>query len=440
MVIMMRNTIFVAACGCLTLLTIGCKPKFTEPDTTAGEMNPARFVMIGDGHSGGYMNDALYYDGQVNSLAALIGLQLQLVGGEEFTTRLVAENSVGVNLTGQSRLKLGYKTDCKSVTALSPVRVAEQGDNSILNFTPFGQQGKFRNFGIPGMRVLDVLNVTYAQTNPFFARMASSADVSPLEDVLEINPTFFALYLGVEECMSYAKSGGTVNNLPTVEEFETAYSQLAQQLVTQGAKGVVATIPDLRVMPYFRTIPYDGLNLGADNVTTLNNIFNPLGYFFQEGPNPFTIIDPAANEFQVRQILQGELLLLSIPLDSVKCNQMGSVFPFRNEFVLTFEEQNYLTYMTAAYNEVIRSVANTYNLAVVETNSFYQKLFTGFTYNGVNFTAQFVSGGAFSLDGIHLNAKGNALLANEFIRAINKKFGASIPELNAGAYPGVLFP
>jgi hypothetical protein len=165
-----------------------------------------------------------------------------------------------------------------------------------------------------------------------------------------------------------------------------------------------------------------------------------LGYFFEVGPNAFTMIDPAANDFQVRQVLQGELLLLSIPLDSVRCNQMGSIFPFRNEFVLSFEEQNYLNYMTNAYNEVIRAVAASYNLAVVETNSFYQKLFTGFTYNGVNFTAQFVSGGAFSLDGIHLNAKGNALLANEFIRAINVHYGAKIPELNAGVYPGVLFP
>jgi hypothetical protein len=437
---MKRNRHVVAVMISLSLFTIGCKPTYKEGETSAGEMNPARFVMIGDGHSGGYMDDALYYDGQLNSLAGLLGLQLQLVGGEAFTTRFVAQNSVGINLNGQARLKLGYKTDCKSVTALSPVRVADQGDNAILDFSTFGTQGVFRNFGIPGMRAMDVLNTTYAQSNPYFARMASSAVVSPLEDVLAINPTFFALYLGVEECMTYAKSGGTTNNLPTVEQFETAYTQIAQQLVTQGAKGVVATIPTLTVLPYFRTIPYDGLNLEADNASTLNSIFNPLGYFFEVGPNAFTMNDPAANDFQVRQVLQGELLLLSIPLDSVKCNQMGSIFPFRNEFVLSFEEQNYLNYMTNAYNEVIRAVAASYNLAVVETNSFYQKLFTGFTYNGVNFTAQFVSGGAFSLDGIHLNAKGNALLANEFIRAINVHYGAKIPELNAGAYPGVLFP
>jgi hypothetical protein len=44
------------------------------------------------------------------------------------------------------------------------------------------------------------------------------------------------------------------------------------------------------------------------------------------------------------------------------------------------------------------------------------------------------------LDGIHLNAKGNALLANEFIRVINKHYGSVIPALNANAFSGVLFP
>jgi lysophospholipase L1-like esterase len=119
---------------------------------------------------------------------------------------------------------------------------------------------------------------------------------------------------------------------------------------------------------------------------------------------------------------------------------MGSLFPFRNQFVLTSGEQQYLNTTINAYNDAIRTVASTYNLAVVETAPFYQQLFSGFTYNGVTFSAQFVSGGAFSLDGIHLNAKGNALLANEFIRVINKHYGSVIPALNANAFSGVLFP
>ena len=424
----------------LMFFSIGCKPKYAEPNLSAGAMNPERFVMIGDGHSGGYMDDALYYDGQKNGLAVLLGTQLELVGSEAFTTKLVAENSVGSNLNGQARLKLDYKEDCTGATSLSPVRIAPLGDLNIITASTFSGESSFRNFGIPGMRTPQVISPNYAQFNPYFARIASSNLVTPLQDILSTNPTFFALYLGIEDCMTYAKSGGSTNNMPSIEDFTSAYTTIVEQLKGQGATGVLATIPDVRTMPYFRTIPYNGLNLEASNAALLNSVFNPLGFFFDLGPNAFMIFDPEANDFQVRPILSGELLLLSIPLDSVRCYQMGSVYPFRNEFVLTFEEQQYLNMMTASYNDIIRSLAATHGLALIETNTLYQKLFTGFTYNGVNFSAQFVSGGAFSLDGIHLNGKGNALLANEFIRVINKYYGASIPALNVGAFDGVFFP
>jgi hypothetical protein len=424
----------------LILISTACKPKYNEPNLSAGDLNPERFLMIGDGHSGGYMDDAVYFDGQKSGLAVLLGNQLSLIGGESFTTNFVGENSMGANFNGRARLKMGLKEDCLGITALSPVRAADIGDLSIITASTFSGEARFRNFGIPGLRTLDILSSNYAQFNPFFARIASSNTAAVLSDALSTNPTFFALYLGLEDCMVYAGSGGTVDQLPLEQDFSLAYSFAVEQLISNGAKGILATIPDVRTMPYFRTIPYNGLNLDEDNTATLNSIFNPLGYTFQVGANPFTIVDPEANDFQVRQILNGELLLLSIPLDSVRCNQMGSIFPFRNEFVLTLEEQEYLQSKINAYNDAIRTVASTHNLAIVETDAVYQKLFSGFIFNGVNFSAQFVTGGAFSLDGIFLNGKGNAFLANEYIRVLNQHYNAKIQALNPGDFNGVLFP
>jgi len=51
-----------------------------------------------------------------------------------------------------------------------------------------------------------------------------------------------------------------------------------------------------------------------------------------------------------------------------------------------------------------------------------------------------VAGGAFSLDGVHLTPLGNALLANSFIKAINSKYGSTIPQVDATRYKGVAFP
>jgi hypothetical protein len=55
-------------------------------------------------------------------------------------------------------------------------------------------------------------------------------------------------------------------------------------------------------------------------------------------------------------------------------------------------------------------------------------------------SSKFVSGGAYSLDGIHLNEKGNALLANEFIKSINQKYKSRIPLVNVNAYNATFFP
>jgi lysophospholipase L1-like esterase len=61
-------------------------------------------------------------------------------------------------------------------------------------------------------------------------------------------------------------------------------------------------------------------------------------------------------------------------------------------------------------------------------------------WNGVDFNAEFVSGGFFSLDGFHPTQKGNALIANEFIKAINIHYDATLPTVPCIDCNGVLFP
>lgn len=434
---------FTLAAAALLLGLGACKPSYESPEFSKGDIDPTRFVMIGGIHTSGYMDDALYREGQENSLPALIAQQLSLVGGGPFYQPLAAEGSVGISFTGLSKMILGYKTDCKGVTSLSPVRVAASGDASIWNDNTYNPSALFGNYGIPGLFMAYVSSPAYSNQNNYYKRMASSTSGSSgsvLSDALAANPTFFSLFLGVDEVLKYAKSGAKDSTLLTAQEFEVLYTPIVNQMVATGSKGVLATIPDVSKMPYFTTIPYNGLTLDAPNATTLNSVYNPLGFSFQVGANPFMIIDPTANSFAVRQLLPGECLLLSVPLDSVKCNQMGVLFPLRNEFILTNAELDFMRTRIQAYNAVIRSLAAQHNLAVVDVDAFVSNLSDGFVYNGVSMSAKFVSGGAYSLDGVQFNPRGNALLANAFIKAINKQYHARIPELNAGAFNATLFP
>jgi hypothetical protein len=419
---------------------ISCKPKYEEPPISKGEIDPTRFVMLGGGHVAGYMNDGLYFEGQQNSLANIIAQQFATVGGGGFNQPMVDQSSIGISSNLLAPMKLGYKTDCKGVTSLSPIRIAAQGDLSIFNQNIYSPSALFGNYGIPGLKLSDVFSNSFAASNSFFGRIASSSNTRVIDDAFASQPTFFSMFFGLEEVLTYAKSGGTNENMPPNILFAMDYEQILQTATANGAKGVLATIPDVSEMPYFTTIPWNGLTLDAANNTTLNAIYNPLGYYFQVGSNPFMIVDSTANAFAVRQILSTELLTLSLPLDSVKCNQMGVLFPIRDEFVLDAGELQYLRNVIAEYNQVIRDLASQYNLAVVDVYEFSKKLKSGFVYNGVTMSSKFVSGGAYSLDGIHYNAKGNSLLANEFLKSINSKYKSHIPLLNANAYDATLFP
>jgi len=434
----MNRIITSISIAAFTVLAVfSCKPKYEEPTFSKGEIDPSRFIMIGGGHVAGYMNDGLYFEGQENSLANIIARQLAKVGGGNFNQPLVDQSSIGISSNLLSPMKLGYKTDCKGVTSLSPIRIASQGDLGIFNQNIYSTNALFGNYGIPGLKLADVFS---SNSNPFFTRMASSISASIMDDAFASQPTFFSLFLGLEEVLSYAKSGGTTEYIQPNILFEYFYDQVLLTATANGAKGVLATIPDVSEMPYFTTIPWNGLTLDAASNTTLNSIYNPLGYYFTVGSNPFMIVDSTANAFAVRQILPTELLTLSLPLDSVKCNQMGVLFPIRDEFVLDAGELQYLRGVIAEYNQVIRDLAAKYNLAVVDVYDFSKNLKSGFVYNGVTMSSKFVSGGAYSLDGIHFNAKGNALLANEFIKSINLKYKSRIPQVDANAFNSTLFP
>ena len=66
-----------------------------------------------------------------------------------------------------------------------------------------------------------------------------------------------------------------------------------------------------------------------------------------------------------------------------------------------------------------------------------QILFDERQYNGGVLTSDFVTGGAFSLDGVHPTARGYAFVANLAIDAINRKYTANIPMVDIGNYPTV---
>ena len=73
-------------------------------------------------------------------------------------------------------------------------------------------------------------------------------------------------------------------------------------------------------------------------------------------------------------------------------------------------------------------------------NIFFTRLQAGILFNNVNFSAEYLDGGAFSTDGYHPSQRGGALIANEIITTINRFYSAKIPQADVNAYTGIVFP
>jgi hypothetical protein len=448
----MKNNIYKSVLLAASVsLFVGCKPNLTVPSPSKGEIDPTRYVSIGNSITSGFADGALYYQGQLVSFPNLIAQQLKAVGGGSFTQPLMDPSSVGVGQTGNAPFKLGYATDCLGVTSLSPVPTATAGDVAAFSNNIYTAQGPFNNMGVPGAKAITVAVPGYGNPangagnyNPFFTRMAKNiATSSMLSDAMLLNPTFFSLFIGNNDVLLYATAGGASNFITPQATFAASINTIVDTLVKHGAKGIIGNVPDITALPYFTTVPWNGLTLRQGQADTLNGVMPFLGinYIFQAGNNPFVIYDATVNTpSHARVIQQGELILLDVPLDSIKCHKMGTLIPIPNQYVLMATEINAIETAISGYNTTIKAAADNNNLAFVDVNAFLNQTKTGFVFDGITFNAAFVTGGAFSLDGIHLTPIGNALLANEFIKSINAKYNSTIQQVNITNYHGVIFP
>lgn len=433
---------YAFAIGASLALTVACKPKLEAGTPEKGNMDPAKFVAIGGSQTAGFADGALYYEAQENSFVNLMAQQFKLAGGGDFKQPMMPYSSVGVGFTGKSRSVLGYKADCLGVTSLSPVPFDPAGGDNAALSANISAQGPFNNLGVPGMKMTHVDVSGYS--NPFYTRMNAFPSTSVLQNAVAFGPTFYAFYLGEQDILEFAASGGTSGAMTPANGangtgFDGTLNAAITTLANTGAKGVIGNVPDVTLYPFFNTVPYNGLKLDASNAALLNNALGAMGMSFQEGNNAFVIEDETL-PLGARQMNPGELILLSIPLDSVKCHKMGTLIPIPDRYVLTLEEIAAIKTQLNAYNTIIATAAASNGLALADVNSFMKTVKTGTIFNGVSVNANFVSGGAFSLDGIQLNPMGHALLANVFIKSINQKFGSTIPRVDATKYRGVKFP
>ena len=112
--------------------------------------------------------------------------------------------------------------------------------------------------------------------------------------------------------------------------------------------------------------------------------------------------------------------------------------PLSMDLVFTDQEESKTLSTIAAFNAIIAQVAADYALPLVDMNTWMQPGGGAPLPNDncLKFALASQDNTIFSLDGIHPNNYGHALIANQFIATMKASFGLNIPSLNAASYSG----
>lgn len=254
-----------------------------EVPITAGTANFSKYVALGNSLTAGFSDNALFIAGQENAYPKLMAEQFAFAGGGEFTVPYMSDNTGGLLFGGSFN------------PSFAPRLVLYNGAPTSLAQSPFNQfpttdailghlSGAYNNMGVPGAKSYHLLAPGYGNpaglgtnpptANPYFVRFASTTSTSVLADAMAQSPTFFSLWIGNNDVLGYATSGGDGSNPITPETgnpgvgFDGTYNYLVETLTSNGAKGVVANIPYVTTIPFFKTVPFNPLTasvLGSGN-------------------------------------------------------------------------------------------------------------------------------------------------------------------------------
>lgn len=450
----MKLNIFYLLIPAVVFTFNSCEPTVDDFTPSKGNADFSKYVALGNSLTAGYADGALYLSGQENSYPAIIAGQLKSSGfmTTDFKQPLM-KDEYGF---GGKRI-MGLSQDCTGAHSLAPV--VDPTAPNPLNFASVAAEGPFQNMGVPGAKVGHLLAPGFGNPangpglyNPYFTRFAADiATSSILGDAVAQTPTFFSLWIGNNDVLGYATAGGGNggNAITPSASFSSYYGMIVGGLVATGAKGVLVNIPAVTSTPFFTTVPNNGIQLKPTPEDTIKrNMLNAaygngaLGISFSIGNNYWVIQDTARPApYQFRQIKSNEFLLLTLPQDSLKCAGWGTQKPIPHQYVLDTVEVASIMAATAAYNTAIAQLAEANGLALADVNTFMNQIKqNGLMVNGKRFSSTFVTGGIFSLDGIHLSKQGNAIVANYIIDAINAKYGSTIPKVDPNNYPGIVFP
>ena len=422
----------------IALAIIGCEDysKLTAPVFSTGSADFTRFVSIGNSLTMGEQSSSVFETGQMYTFGNLIAKQV----GTTYAQATFSDPGTGGRLEAER---------------LDPFTLYENTNQGVP--TNLTYPAPYNNLGVKGAFLYDVLNARSASTcytanfgvpNPLFDAVLRGLGTQ-LELAVAQQPTFVTLWIGNNDILAFATRGGLFPPTdPAV--FQDQYTQVLSALNATGAQIVIGAMPNALLTPYFTTVgPGIGLSLqslglpgivyaktdGTTGTALVQDLFtfNVLVLLPATSATDY-IGDQTGAYYSDNNIPVPPGVITAYPFGLAAEN------PFPNGLVLDPSEIAAYSALRAGYNQIISGLAQAMNYNVINWDDLFNQLASssGYTTNGVTYSTTYVNGNFFSLDGIHPTSQGYGIVANEFIKAINTKYNASIPLVDVSTIPGSL--
>lgn len=410
--------------GVLLLMTSGSCTRTAPTGPVAGLGGAAvtKYVAIGNSLTAGFQSNALYASSQMYSYPNLIARQLREAGASlgSFEQPLVSDPGTPDSIGGTAaRLEiLGFSG------ALPVIGSRNVPAGTSLNAA---LPRPYDNLGIPYAPLLSFLDTTNAFPGAlgFFTnhvlRPGGALPKSVFQQVVALQPDLITFWLGNNDVLGFATSGGVSPSSPTdpgvfAAEYLLALDTLRGAL--PNARILVGNIPDVTSIPFFTTVgPY----LQSVGITQVWGIH--------------------ATGDTVLMSLQTNLPTLLAQDAFASGKGLARSNPLPNHVILDATEIATAQAAVTAFNNTIAAAAAQNASVLFDANTLLKDVRQkGYYLAGEVYTSDYLLGGLFSLDGVHPSSRGYGIVANEMLRALNAGFGMNIPFTNVSEIPGIPVP
>ena len=408
----MSRPLFFSLIPLTALLISGCIDDSSGPESRSSGEN---YVAVGNSLTAGFQSGGLRSEWQRQSYPALLARQM---GSPDFQMPLIDTPGIGTRrIAGQSTVPLFLDGTGAITTRLLGRPVSELLLNSRL-------ERPYNNLGIPGATTRDFLQAhdsgsAQDRSNGFFnivLRGGLFQNSTMLRQAIKLRPALMTLWLGNNDILGGIIAGTVIEGVtvtPVAAYAAMMDAALDTLLRETGARIFMANIPSIVTIPYVTTVP--------------TYVFNPTTF----QPAVDTSVRFVTEETGVRYVLLSALADITAK-KGIPEALGGTGEPLRAGLTLTQAEAATADALTDGYNDYLRAKAeaNPGRLTLVDVNALLKRLTAG---EIAGLTSNFIlldsAHSAFSLDGIHPNAKGQKQVANLFLQSINGTMARNYPLL-----------